>query len=77
MVGFQKIANRIVAGIVLAATIIGASILMHVQTPKFTLFGYPGLAIIFFLVAAIGGLLFAIAMLMNDERQAKKKDTNR
>ena len=75
MVGLQKIANRIAVGVILAATIIGASILMRVQTPQFTLFGYPGLAIIFFLIAAIGGLLFAIAMLISDERQAKKKDT--
>lgn len=77
MVGFQKIANRIAVGIILAATIIGASILMRVQTPQFTLFGYPGLAIIFFLLAAIGGLLFAIAMLISDERQAKKKGAKR
>ena len=77
MVGFQKIANRIAVGIILAATIVGASILMRVQTPQFTLFGYPGLAIIFFLLAAIGGLLFAIAMLISDERQAKRKDTKR
>ena len=77
MVGFQKIANRIAVGVVLAAIIIGASLLMRVQTPHFTLFGYPGLAIIFFLIAAIGGLLFAISMLISDERQAKKKDSNK
>ncbi len=74
MMGFQKIANRIAVGIILAAVIIGAAILMRVPTPRFTLFGYPGLAIIFFLLAAIGGLLLALAMLISDERQAGTRD---
>ncbi|SPF50157.1 ABC-1 domain protein [Syntrophobacter sp. SbD1] len=65
---FQKIANRIAIGIIIAAIIIGAAILMRVETPRFTLFGYPGLAIISFLIAAIGGLIFAIVMLIKDER---------
>jgi len=71
MMGFQKIANRIAVGIILAATIVGAAVLMRVQTPKFTLLGYPGLAIIFFLLAAIGGLLFVIVILISDERRGK------
>ena len=72
MMGFQKIANRIAVGIILAATIVGAAILMRVQTPNFTLFGYPGLAIIFFLLAAVGGLLFVIVVLINDEKRGKR-----
>jgi predicted unusual protein kinase regulating ubiquinone biosynthesis (AarF/ABC1/UbiB family) len=61
--GFQKIANRITTGLVLAALIIGAALLMRVQT-SFTLFGYPGLAILCFLAAAIGAgwLLLEIAV---------------
>ncbi len=72
MRGFQKIANRVALGVVLAATIIGAAIMMSVQTPGFTLFGYPGPAIILFLVAAAGGFLLVIVMLLNDERAGKK-----
>jgi ubiquinone biosynthesis protein len=61
--GFQKIANRITTGLVLASLIIGAALLMRVQT-SFTLFGYPGLAILCFLAAAIGAgwLLLEIAV---------------
>ncbi len=65
---FQKIANRIAIGIIIAAIIIGAAILMRVETPRFTILGYPGLAIISFLIAAVGGLIFAIVMLIKDER---------
>ena len=46
MKGFQKIANRITAAeIILAALILGAALLMKVQT-TFQIFGYPGLAIL-------------------------------
>jgi CHASE2 domain-containing sensor protein len=47
-------ANRITTGIVLAALITGASLLMQIQT-TFRIFGYPGLAIVCFLAAAAGG----------------------
>jgi len=51
---FQKIANRITTGLVLAALIIGAALLMRVPS-SFNVFGYPGLAITCFLLAAGGG----------------------
>jgi hypothetical protein len=51
---FQKVANRITTGLVLAALIIGAALLMRVPS-EFTILGYPGLAIICFLLAAGGG----------------------
>ena len=54
MAGFQKVANRITLGLALAALIIGAAMLMQVET-TFRILGYPGLAIIFFLLAAGGG----------------------
>jgi len=53
--GFQKVANRITVGLLLAAMIIGAAMLMEVES-SFQLFGYPGLAILFFLGAAVGGI---------------------
>jgi predicted unusual protein kinase regulating ubiquinone biosynthesis (AarF/ABC1/UbiB family) len=71
MRGFQKIANRVALGVILAATIVGAAIMMRVRT-RFTLFGYPGLAIILFLIAAIGGLLLAVVTFLNDERADKR-----
>lgn len=61
----QKIANRITVGLILAALIVGAAMLMDIPT-RFQLFGYPGLAVIFFLVAATGGLILVWNVLWND-----------
>jgi ubiquinone biosynthesis protein len=68
--GLQKIANRITLGLVLAALIIGAALLMRVETP-FRIFGYPGFAILFFLAVGGGGLFLIIRILMHD-RPSKK-----
>lgn len=71
--GLQKIANRITLGLLLAALIVGAALLMRVET-SFRIFGYPGLAMIFFLVAAAGGLWLAFTILYYDEKPKKKGD---
>lgn len=67
MRGFEKIANRITLGLVLAALIIGASQLMRIET-SFTLLGYPGFAMLLFLGAAIGGILLMVNILISDEK---------
>jgi ubiquinone biosynthesis protein len=72
MTGFQKVANRMAVGVILAGIIIGAALMMQVQTPHFTIFGYPGIAMIFFFIAAIGGLFLASAILIGDEHSNKK-----
>lgn len=64
--GFQKVANRITLGLILAAMIIGAAMLMNVKT-KFTIFGYPGLAIILFLLAIVGGVVLSLFIIFKDE----------
>jgi ubiquinone biosynthesis protein len=66
MTGFQKVANRITMGLVLAALIIGAAMLMPVET-SFRILGYPGLAIILFLLAAGGGIALMLSILFKDE----------
>lgn len=71
MEGMQKIANRITTGLVLAALIIGASLLMRVET-SFRLFGYPGLAIVCFLFAAAGGFWLVVNIFIQDYRDKKK-----
>jgi predicted unusual protein kinase regulating ubiquinone biosynthesis (AarF/ABC1/UbiB family) len=63
--GFQKVANRIAMGLVLAALIVGAALLMQVRT-TFTILGYPGLAILCFLGAACGGLALVASILLGD-----------
>ncbi|HER39916.1 MAG TPA: AarF/ABC1/UbiB kinase family protein, partial [Salinimicrobium catena] len=64
--GFQKIANRITLGLVFAAMIVGAAMLMRVPS-AFTILGYPGLAIIFFFFAAIGGMYLTYMILFRNE----------
>ncbi|HYE32054.1 MAG TPA: AarF/UbiB family protein [Methylomirabilota bacterium] len=69
--GFQKVANRITMGLILASLIIGAALLMQVKT-DFTLFGYPGLAILCFLAAAGGGFWLVLSILLHDTQDKKK-----
>lgn len=69
--GLQKVANRISLGLVLAALIVGAALLMRVET-SFRILGYPGLSMIFFLIAAIAGSALAITIVMNDVKARKK-----
>jgi predicted unusual protein kinase regulating ubiquinone biosynthesis (AarF/ABC1/UbiB family) len=71
MEGLQKIANRITTGIVLAALIIGASLLMRIET-TFRIFGYPGFAMLLFLAAAGGGLWLVIRIFEQDRRNEKR-----
>ena len=74
MEGMQKVANRITLGLVLAALIVGAALMMDVPT-SFQLFGYPGLAILLFLAAAAGGAALAVTILANDIRAKRKART--
>jgi ubiquinone biosynthesis protein len=71
MEGLQKVANRITLGLVVAALIVGAAMLMRVET-SFRIFGYPGLAMIFFLLAAAAGLILAFNILFYDEKRRSK-----
>jgi ubiquinone biosynthesis protein len=68
--GLQKIANRIGMSIVLAALILGAAMLMRVQT-RFTILGYPGLAILLFGAAVIGGVSLIADIVLHDRRSRK------
>ena len=71
MEGMQKIANRITTGLILAALVIGASLLMRVET-RFQLFGYPGLAMICFLAAAAGGFWLVLNIFIQDYKDKKR-----
>jgi ubiquinone biosynthesis protein len=63
--GMQKIANRITTGLILAALILGAALMMNVQT-SFTILGYPGFAILLFVGAVIGGLALVYDIIKHD-----------
>lgn len=64
---FQKVANRITTGLILASLIIGAALLMRVET-SFKLFGYPGLAIVCFIGAAAGAIWLLLNILWQDHK---------
>jgi predicted unusual protein kinase regulating ubiquinone biosynthesis (AarF/ABC1/UbiB family) len=68
--GLQKVANRIALGLVLAALIVGAAMLMRVPT-NFTILGYPGMAMLLFLAAAGGGCWMALSILAGDVRRVR------
>jgi ubiquinone biosynthesis protein len=69
--GLQKVANRITLGLILAAMIVGAAMLMRVET-SFRILGYPGLAMLFFLAAACGASWMALGILRDDRRQTRR-----
>jgi hypothetical protein len=71
--GFEKIANRITTGVMLAALIIGAALLMQVNNNGFQLFGYPGLAMICFLTAIGGSGWLILTILIKDYRDKRKR----
>jgi heme A synthase len=73
MENMQKIANRISTGIIVAALILASSLLMR-HDGGARLFGYPAIALVFFLVAAALGLGIVISALLRD-RRAKPQET--
>jgi len=69
--GLQKVANRIALGLVLAALIVAAAVIMQVPT-SFRLFGYPGLAMILFIMAAGGGAMLAAQIVAHDRTRRRR-----
>ncbi|MFL6595560.1 MAG: ABC1 kinase family protein [Chthoniobacterales bacterium] len=66
ILGFQKVANRITVGLIIASLIVGAALLMRVET-TFKIWGYPGLAILLFLGAAAAGVILLVNILFYDK----------
>lgn len=68
---FQKVANRITAGLIIAALIVGAAMLVRVPS-SWTIGGYPAFAFFLFIIAAIIGLYLLYQILFKDEMKRKK-----
>jgi ubiquinone biosynthesis protein len=68
VIGFQKVANRITVGLIIAALIMGAAMMMRVET-TFRIWGYPGLAILLFLAAAGAGVTLLVNILFYDKSE--------
>jgi ubiquinone biosynthesis protein len=69
--GFEKIANRVTTGIILAALIVGAALMMRISS-SFQIFGYPGIAMICFLVALGGSGWLILDILWKDYKDKHK-----
>jgi predicted unusual protein kinase regulating ubiquinone biosynthesis (AarF/ABC1/UbiB family) len=62
----QKLANRVMGGMLVASLIIGAALIMRIPTHAH-LFGYPAVAIVLFLIAAGAALWLLVAIYRHDE----------
>lgn len=71
MRGVQKLANRVAGAVIVAALVIGAALIMRIETDT-ELFGYPALAIVLFLVAAVSALWMLAGILLSDLPQRRK-----
>lgn len=69
--GMQRIANRITVGVIVAALIIGSSLMMQVPT-RTTLFGYPVLAMVGYLAASVIGVYLVASILIKDRRDRER-----
>jgi predicted unusual protein kinase regulating ubiquinone biosynthesis (AarF/ABC1/UbiB family) len=76
MFGIQKLANRVTTGLVIAALIMGAAMMMRIET-KATLFGYPALAIVCFMVAFGFGVALLASIWMNDRHGSDRRTRRR
>ena len=70
--GFEKIANRVTTGIILAALIVGAALMMRISS-SFQIFGYPGIAMICFLMALGGSGWLVLGILWKDYQDKRKQ----
>jgi predicted unusual protein kinase regulating ubiquinone biosynthesis (AarF/ABC1/UbiB family) len=70
--GFEKIANRVTTGIILAALIVGAALMMRINS-SFQVFGYPGIAMICFLIALGGSGWLVLGILWKDYKDKHKE----
>ncbi len=65
--GMHKIANRITVGVVIAALLVSSSMMMRVPT-TFTIFGYPGLAVLGYLLASAAGFYLVLSTMLRDRK---------
>ena len=66
----QRLANRLTLGIVIAAAILGAALLMQVPTDH-RILGYPSIAMVLFIAAILGGAALAVWIVVTDRKVAR------
>lgn len=73
MENMQKIANRITVGLIIAALLVSSALMMRINTGA-VLFGYPAIAIVLFIIAALLGLFVVGSVLVTDRRARPKEE---
>ncbi|MDE0804032.1 MAG: AarF/UbiB family protein [Acidimicrobiales bacterium] len=76
MRSLEKIATRVTAGIVLAAMLVGAALAMRVDSDV-RLLGAPAVAVVFFVLASLGGLTLLGHVLITDRRDRMRRRRSR
>ena len=71
MQNLQKIANRIALGLIVAALIIGAAMMMEIET-TFKILGYPAIALLLFIAAVAIGFILIFSILWRDNRRLQR-----
>lgn len=66
----QRVANRLTLGLVIAATIIGAAMVIQVPT-QHRFLGYPVIAMVLFALAVLGGGALAVWIVVTDRKVAR------
>ncbi len=72
----QRVANRVTLGIIIAAVVLGASLMMRVQTDA-TWFGYPAIAMFFFLLALVAAVALGVWIVLTDRKVARTRREGR
>lgn len=74
VLALQKVANRITAGVIVAALIIGAALIMRIPT-GWTIAGYPGFPVLLFILAALIGFYLVYQILFRDENEKEDQSS--
>ncbi|MBJ6978790.1 AarF/UbiB family protein [Luteimonas sp. MC1895] len=70
----QKIANRVAAGVIVAALIMASAMLMRGDVVGPKLFGYPAVAMVMFLLASALGFGIVLSVLVSDRRPKVREE---
>jgi Flp pilus assembly protein protease CpaA len=73
MENLQKIANRISVGVITAALILASAMMMRVPTSH-TLWGYPTVALILFLLGVALGTSIVVSAMLSDHRARSREE---
>jgi ubiquinone biosynthesis protein len=74
LAGIHKIANRITVGFIVAALLISSTLLMRVPS-RFSILGYPGLAVMGYVISFAIAVYLVISILSRDRQDEEKAKT--